>query len=169
MAFNQPTIFQISRAGFFFFLVFVAGLMALSGFLASKVGPDHPFLPLTPYLAYIVLGFGPRKLFTKHHRRGCRAFHQGDPEAAIAHMEASYAFLQRHAWIDRFRFLTMLSVSAMSYRELALLNIAFFQTQLGRKDEATAAYHRVVAEFPGSLVGKQTLKMIETFETPGTA
>ncbi len=86
---------------------------------------------------------------------------------AIAEMEASYAFCQRHPWLDRLRYLTMLSASGMSYRELALINIGFFQSQAGRKDESKAAYQRVVAEFPHNMVGIQTLKMIETFESPG--
>lgn len=125
--------------------------------------------PLVPIMAYLAYSIGSRILIPRHHRRGMRALKRGDFDTAISQMDASYAFFQRHAWIDRFRWLTMLSPSAMSYREMALLNIAFFQTQLGRRDEAKAAYQRVVAEFPDSLVGKRTMTMIETFETPGAA
>lgn len=84
-------------------------------------------------------------------------------------MEASDAFFRRHAWLDRWRPVIMLSASAISYREMALLNIGFFNAQLGRKAAAKAAYGRLLDEFPESQIGKQTLRMIETFEQPDTA
>lgn len=169
MALNQPTILQTSRGGLFILVAVFLCALALSIYLARSYGPDTPFLPLTPYLALIAYALVSRRLIAGHHRSGCRAFRRGELDTAISEMEASYAFFQRRPWLDRFRSLTMLSASAMSYRELALLNIGFFQAQAGRKDESKAAYQRVVAEFPRNLVGAQTLKMIETFEIASPA
>ncbi len=84
-------------------------------------------------------------------------------------MEASDASFRRHGWLDRWRLVTMLSPSAIGYREMALRNIGFFQSQLGRKEAAKTAYRRARAEFPESRVARQTLKMIETFEQPSAA
>lgn len=169
MAFNQPTITQTSRAGLLLIVAVLVFALALSIYLSRLYGPDAPFVPLTPYLALIAYALVSRRLIAQHHRSGIRAFRRGDLDLAISEMKASYAFFQRHPQLDRFRALTMLSASAMSYRELALINIGFFQAQAGRKDESKAAYRRLMAEFPDNMVGAQTLKMIETFETPSPA
>ena len=166
MALGQPTLTQVSRARLLGLLAIVVGFVALAVFLAGAFGPERPLLPIMPYLALIAYMIAARRLIAAHHRRGCRAFARGDLETAIAEMEASDAFFLRHGWLDRWRLVTMLSPSAIGYREMALLNIGFFQSQLGRKEAAKTAYRRALAEFPESRVARQTLKMIETFEQP---
>lgn len=166
---NQPMIFQTSRTAFLVVFAIFLCMLGLSIFLSRQYGLVQPFLPLMPYLIFVAYLLLSRRLIAKHHRNGCRAFKRGDLESAISEMQASYAFFQRHPWLDRFRCLTMLSTSGMSYRELALVNIGFFQAQSGRGNEAKAAYRRAVAEFPESVVGRQAMKMIETFESPSTA
>lgn len=169
MAFGQPTLVQLSRSRLYGLLAIMIGFIVLSGALARIYGPVNPLLPLAPYLALVVYMLVARRLITGHHRRGCRAYARSDLEAAIVEMEASQEFFQRHRWLDRWRLVTLLSPSAISYREMALLDIGFFQAQLGRKDAAKAAYRRVLAEFPESSAARQTMKMIETFESPGIA
>lgn len=99
--------------------------------------------------AYFVHSRGSRWLLTGAHRRGMRFFRAGHFEDAIAQYEQSYAFFSRHAWLDRYRALTMLSPSATSYREMALFNIANCQTRLGDRAAADVTLRRLMAEFPG--------------------
>ena len=157
MAFGQPSLVQLSRARLYGLLAIVIGFIVLSVSLARIYGPANPLLPLAPYLALVVYVLAARRLIDGHQRRGCRAAARGDLDAAIAEMEAGQDFFQRHRWLDRWRLLTLLSPSAISYREMALLNIGFFQAQLGRKDAAKAAYRRVLADFPESRVARQNL------------
>src|SRR5438067_318404 len=74
------------------------------------------------YLAY---SFGSRLFFTWAHRRGMRLVRSGRYAEAIPAFDESRRFFTRHAWLDRFRAITMLSPAAMCYREMSLCNMAF--------------------------------------------
>jgi hypothetical protein len=89
-------------------------------------------------------------------------------EAAIPHFESSYAFFSAHQWIDRFRSVILMSPSAASYREMALVNVAFCYSQLGHGTEAKSVYERALREFPGSPVASSALKLIESAESAGS-
>ncbi len=67
------------------------------------------------------------------HRRGMRLYRSQQYAAAIQSFGESYDFFARHEWIDRFRAITMMSPSAISYREMALCNIAFGHRKLNPK------------------------------------
>jgi tetratricopeptide (TPR) repeat protein len=99
-------------------------------------------------VAYFVYSHGSRWLLTGAHRRGMRFFRAGHFEDAIAQYEQSYAFFSRHAWLDRYRALTMFSPSATSYREMALFNIANCQVRLGDRTAAEGTFRRLLKEFP---------------------
>jgi hypothetical protein len=111
------------------------------------------------YLAY---SFGSRAMLLRHHNAGMAALHQARWGEAIVHFRASFEFFSEHSWIDRYRAITMMSPSAASYREMALLNVAFCHAQLGNGPAARAAYERVSREFPDSPLAKSTLRLIES-------
>jgi len=58
----------------------------------------------------------------------------------------------------------MMSPSAMSYREMALINIAFAYSQIGNGKRAKEYYERAQKEFPNSGMANAALKMIESLE-----
>jgi hypothetical protein len=109
------------------------------------------------YLAYSLLS---RQIFAREHRRGIRLNHARRFEDAIVHFRNSYDFFSRHVWLDRFRWLFMLTPSRASYREMALVNEAFALVQLDRREEARAVYQRALAEFPDSPVAQTGLKFL---------
>ena len=113
------------------------------------------------YLAYSI---GSRQIIASAHRTGIRLSKQGKFQEAIPQYERSYQFFTKHKWIDRFRCLVLMSPSAISYREMALLNIAFCHGQLGNADLAKEYYQKTLQEFPDSGMAKASLKMIGTFE-----
>ena len=88
----------------------------------------------------------------------------GQYPEAIARFEASYIFFTRHVWIDRYRSIVMMSPSAASYREAALINIAFCYAQIGQGAEAKNYYLRTLHEFPESGLAKAALTLIESIE-----
>lgn len=79
---------------------------------------------------------------------------------AIPHFEKSYEFFARHIWMDKYRYLVMLSSGRLSYREMALINIAFCYGQAGNGIMARGYYERTLQEFPDSSVAKTALKFI---------
>jgi len=110
------------------------------------------------YFLYLV---GARSLVAHEHRRGIRLVRQQQWSEATPHFRRSYEFFSRHPWIDRFRWLALLSLSAASYREMALLNEAFALAQQGLRREARSVYARVLREFPESSMARTALNLME--------
>jgi len=105
-----------------------------------------------------------RNLLARAHRRGIRLSRRGRYDEAIHAFEDSYAFFSRHAWLDRYRAITMLSAAAMSYREMAMVNIAFSYTQIGEGAKAKAFYLAVRNEYPNNTLAITALRMMESAE-----
>jgi tetratricopeptide (TPR) repeat protein len=111
--------------------------------------------------AYLVLSRGLKAALARDHARGIRLLHEGRFEEAIAAFETSHAFFSAHPRLDRWRYLTLLSSSAYSYRELALCNIAFAHLQSGRVEPALSAYRQAVAAFPGCALARHSIQALE--------
>lgn len=126
---------------------------------AQLLGSSDPFL--IGVACYVVVHLALRHGVAAHHRKGMRLYKKERFAEAAAQFEKSYEFFSRHAWLDRWRAVTMLSSSRVSYREMALLNIAFCLVQTGKREQAAALYRRVLDEFPGSKVAQTALRMLE--------
>lgn len=57
----------------------------------------------------------------------------------------------------------------MSYREMALVNIAFAYSQIGNGERAKAYYQHALEEFPNSSMAIAALRLIESVEQLPTA
>lgn len=117
------------------------------------------------YLAY---SQGSRWLVCRSHRRGLQLANAGRFEDAIRAHQRSYEFFTNHLWIDRLRSVTLLTPSAVSYREMALINIAFAYGQLGCVRESKRYYQRALEEFPDSEMANAALTFIEAIERQNT-
>lgn len=117
-------------------------------------------------LVYLVYSFGSRSVLLRAHRRGMHHLRLQQYTEAIRAFESSYSFFSRSPWIDRYRSITMMSPSAISYREMALVNIAFSYSQLGQGISAKESYQRALDEFPNSAWAKAALRLIESVERP---
>jgi hypothetical protein len=135
-------------------------LLALLILLArSLVQPPLDFLlGAALYLSY---SFVARYMFARHHRRGMGLIRARQWEAATSHFRQSYDFFAARPWLDRYRWLLLLSSSAASYREMALLNEAFSLVQQGHRVEARAVYQRTLDEFPDSSMAESALNLME--------
>jgi tetratricopeptide (TPR) repeat protein len=118
------------------------------------------------FLAY---SYGSRALLLKYHREGIALTHQTRYEEAIDAFKKSYDFFSRHLWVDRFRSLTMMTPASQSFREMALINIAYSYGQLGDKDQTKLYYERALKEFPDSSIAQVALNFIQTMETNTTS
>ena len=117
-------------------------------------------------LIYLVYSIGSRLLLTQAHRRGIQLLHQHRFADAIPEYESSYDFFSRHRWLDDYRSIFMMTPGAMSYREMALVNIAFAYSQLGDGRKAIEYYRRAHYEFPDNQIARAALKMMESVAQP---
>jgi len=114
--------------------------------------------------AYLLLSYGLRTVISKDHREGINLIKEGEFEAAIACFEKSYHFFSRNSWIDKYRYVTLFSASKMSYKEMALCNIAFCYSQVNEGFKAIEYYERTLQEFPENGLAKTGLKMLNSVQ-----
>lgn len=114
--------------------------------------------------AYLVLLFASRALLTRHHRKGIRQVKKERLTEAILHFEASLRFFTDHPLLDRWRAVVIFSASALSYRDLALCNLAYCHGQLGDKERMKHFYQQAIALNPENPFAASSLRMIETVE-----
>jgi tetratricopeptide (TPR) repeat protein len=115
---------------------------------------------------YLVYAHTARWFLIKFHRKGMRLIRRGQTKEAIEQFKAGYQFFSDHSWIDKLRSVTVVSASAMSFREIALVNIAVCYGQLGDKVNMKKYYEQALKEFPDSSMAKTALNLIATIEKP---
>lgn len=111
-------------------------------------------------LTYLVISFTLERYIPHNHRKGVVLCKQGNYMQAIEEFMKSYHFFCKHSWIDKYRYLTLLSSSKVSYAEMALLNIAFCYAQLNDVKLAKEYYQKTLEDFPDSETAKVALNMI---------
>jgi len=111
--------------------------------------------------AFLAISLALRRLIPRDHRAGIALFRREMFADALPHFQRSYEFFTRHRWLDDWRFIALLSSSRISYREMALLNVAYCYGQTGDGKKSRDYYERVVREFPGSQIAEASLRMIE--------
>jgi len=112
-------------------------------------------------VSYFIISYCLRTFIPKLHNKGMKHVKKAEFEEAIPYFQKSYEFFSKNLWIDKYRFITVLSSSAMSYREMALTNIALSYSQLGQVIKAKEFYEKTLAEFPKSILAKNELALIQ--------
>ncbi|CAL2081355.1 TPR_REGION domain-containing protein [Tenacibaculum sp. 190524A05c] len=111
---------------------------------------------------YLLISRSIRYFIPKYHRLGIKAMNEEEYEYSILNFEKSYQFFSNRSWIDKYRYLTLLSSSKMSYREMALNNIAFSYGQLGEGKKAMEYYLKLKEEFPENGVVDYAIRMMNS-------
>ena len=110
------------------FVAYMAILVLCYLFFPAMRMPHILILGSGIYLAY---SMSSRWLIPHRHRRGIRLLRQEQYLEAISAFEESLEFFTRHSWIDTYRAITLMTPTTSSFREMALMNIAFAYGQLG--------------------------------------
>ncbi len=156
MASKQPIVKQVA------WLSLIPQLLILSIFivLASSSGTENPAIvgALTYFFALLVL----RRTVSIHHFKGIAHLKKAGFAPAVEKFQLSYAFFSRHKWIDNWRHITLLSSSRISYREMALLNVAYCYGQLGEGARSKEFYQKTLLEFPDSAMAKAAINMLDS-------
>jgi tetratricopeptide (TPR) repeat protein len=159
MASNSPVIKQIAwisllvQLPFMALLIFLSYIAGIKEFLICGAG------------AYLVLSFLLKRILSRHHRQGIVLCRLGKYHDAIEAYERSYNYFSEHSWIDRWRYLTLLCSSRISYREMALFNMAGIYTQIGQGAKAIEIYEQILKEFPDSGIANTIRDFISSIKT----
>lgn len=156
MASNPPVIKQVAWVSLIPQIAFIFILIAIYNYFGFKDAG------LFGALTYLVLSMGLRYFIPKNHREGIQLTKINQFEKAIAEYEKSYQFFTKNDWIDKYRFITLLSSSKMNYREMALCNIAFCYSQIGNGTKAIEFYQKTLEEFPENGLAHSALKMLNS-------
>ena len=156
MASKKPIVKQVALLSFFPQLALLMGMI----FVTRWIGLKNFIIPGA--LMYLAISLPLRFGVPHHHRKGIALFKKGLFEEAIPLFEKSYSFFKRNSWIDKYRYVVLLSSSQISYTEMALLNIAFCYGQSGDGKRSKAYYEKTLAEFPDSEIAKTSLQMFQS-------
>ena len=162
MASNVPVVKQVAWISLLPQMV-VLGVIGGICYLCGLLNPVFPAAGI-----YWLLSLGLRYGVAKDHRKGMQLVKKHEYAGAIQFFEASYRFFTDNSWIDKYRYITLLSSSAMDYREMALCNIAFCYSQIGEGPKARAYYQQVLKTYPDNGLAQTALRMMESVEKPAS-
>ena len=137
-------------------------IMGILIFIWYQFNPEKALL--LGAMTYLIISFLLRNLISRDHRKGIKKNNKGRFKDAISDFEKSFHFYKKYEWIDKYRFITLLSSSKFSYREMALGNIGFCYAQIGNGKKSKEYYEKTLEEFPESVLAKSALNMINAIE-----
>lgn len=129
-----------------FISIFVWKLGAIEGSIASA-------------LLIIV----PRNLITKKHRKGMRLLKKGNFDEAIVCFQESYDFFDKNEALNKY-VAPLFSASKITYKEMALLDLAFCYLKKQEGAKAKSIYEQTLREFPNSMMAKHTLEVFDVIK-----
>lgn len=153
-----PTINKISPRAIAFMVFFEIVLFVIW----RHIIPEYHIL--LGFLTFMFLVFLVRFSFARHHVAGMKLLHKRRFEEALKSFEKSYEFFQKHTWIDKFRHFLLLSVSVITFKEMALINIAFCYSQIQEGEKAIMYYQKTLQEFPSSVIAQTALNFINAIQ-----
>lgn len=156
MASNLPVIKQVAWISLIPQIAFILILI----YIYNLYGFETP--EFYGALTYLALSMGLRYFIPKNHREGIRLSKNDQFEMAIYEYKKSYEFFTKNDWIDKYRYITLLSSSKMNYKEMALCNIAFCYGQIGNGTKAIEFYHKTLEEFPKNGLAQSALKILNS-------
>ena len=120
------------------------------------------------FFIYLLVSYGlkflliPGSTFT-----GTRLLREDRYEEAIPYIDKDIAYFTERSWIDRYRFLLMISSSSRTYREICLSNKAWCLLQTGKVKESKALYESILSEYPDDSVARTQLNTINMVQRNG--
>ncbi|MFT4093590.1 MAG: tetratricopeptide repeat protein [Niabella sp.] len=156
MASNVPVIKQIAWLS----IIPQLAVLGIIIYAYHLTGWGDPFL--LGLLTFYVLSLLLRNLVAKNQRLGMRLVKQQKFTEAIPFFEKNVSYFSNNNRVDKYRFLTLLSSSKMTYKEMGLCNIAFCYSQTGDGLKAKEYYERVLKAFPENGLAIAGLNMLKS-------
>ena len=159
MASNVPTVRQISWTS----LIPQLLLIGLLIYIYQLLDFGDPFI--AGALTYAILAFGLRNLVAKPHRKGISLVKKQKFVDALPFFEKSVDYFSKNRWVDKYRYITLLSSSKLTYKEMGLCNIAFCYSQTGNGLKAKEVYEQILKEYPENGLANAGLNMLTSLKT----
>ncbi|MCL1852669.1 MAG: hypothetical protein FWF88_06505 [Peptococcaceae bacterium] len=163
MSSSKPTVRQMSWVSLIPLLFLTSVFFIIYSLIVSSFEYAFMLTALSILIILIFLRYG----VSHNHRKGIFLYKKENYMSAIQEFEKSYNFFSKHAWVDKYRAIVLLSPNRASYKEMALLNIAFCHTQSGNGALAKKYYEKTLKLFPNSGMAKTSLKFIHSVENQG--
>lgn len=157
MASNKPVVRQRSWLASILHVLLVLAFTIIFTLCVGSIVDGFDLTLLVLFIAYLPLKF----LVPKNHQQGVDFYRTGDYVRAISEFEKSYAFFTKYAWIDKYRYIVLLSASKMSYTEKSLVNIAACYIRMGDGNKAKEYYEKALSQFPDSEMAKRALQKLD--------
>jgi len=109
---------------------------------------------------YLVLANVLRGIFLKHHKRGIKQMGNRHFTEAIDAFSLSHDFFEKHKGIDKYRFLTMFMSSKLSYRQMALFNLANCYAAKSQFNEAKEKLEQFLQTAPPDEATQEALAIV---------
>lgn len=114
---------------------------------------------------YLVLSMVLERGIAHNHKKGISLTKKGNYTQAIEEYKKSYDLFCKHSWIDKYRYITLLSSSSYSYTEMALVNLAFCYLHCENVELAKQYYQKTLKLFPDNEMAINALNAIKSFES----
>ena len=138
---------RIHSVNYFYLIPQAAILLVMVSVLYLLEVPQSFLLGIS---FYFLLSIYLKVLVPRWHRKGIYLVKKGKLDVAILAFQRSYQYFTKYTWIDKYRAFTLLSTSALSYSEMALINIIYCFEQMGDTTSAKKFRKILKERFPDS-------------------
>ena len=130
----------------------------LLSYLFFLFGNEKPLL--FGGFTYLLFSNGLKNAIPLSHRKGIALIKSGKYQEAIPYFQKSVDFFTKYAWVDKYRYITLLLSSKRTMREVSLCNMAFCMLHSKRVTEAKSVYEDVLKQYPNNAVANAALNTI---------
>jgi tetratricopeptide (TPR) repeat protein len=115
------------------------------------------------FITYVIIWYGLRTMaFPKDVHKSIGLIKEEKFGEAIPYIERSIEYYNKHLWIDKYRFLLMVSSSKRGIRESSICNLGFCLLQTGQVKAAKEVYEDVLRQYPENTIAIIQLRTINT-------
>lgn len=134
----------------------VIGLLCLCFYQIDK----NNFYIIAVFVYFMLTLIARRLFFPAVMYKSIKLIKEGKFGQAIPLIQKTIDYYSKKPWIDKFRFLLLISSSKRTIREGSLCNLGYCYLQIGEIKRAKEIYQNVLAQYPENINAKSTLDTI---------
>lgn len=114
------------------------------------------------FVVYLILTFLARQLFFPNSlHEGIKLIREAKFDQAIPFIQKTIAYYIKYPWIDKYRFLLLISSAKSTITESSICNLAYCYLQVGDIKKAKEIYQNVLMHYPENINAKSMLRTID--------
>jgi len=144
--------------------LFVIGILTLFFYMITK-----NYYVEASFVTYFILTRVVRFVFIpKVVYSGIKLIKEAKFDQAIPFIQETIDYYTKNSWIDKFRFLLLISSSKKTFRETSICNLAYCYLQVGDIKKARSIYMNILEQYPMNNNAKSMLNTINLVENDVT-